>query len=143
MGAWIRAGLGVLLLAVVALPARAGSVDDAAPAGGARGGVRGFDVFCASWMQKLRDREAYNTGRISWQKDGGGVFGEYTGYSDEHTCVAHEDPGKEPIGRITYRELRYRRQGTTPDEALAQPGTIVERFDVTEIFRYAKGRWQY
>jgi len=105
--------------------------------------VLGFRAFCDSWMQKLREREKYNTEHIKWEKRDGLVAGEHVAYGRDRTCVAREQPGKDPIGKITYREIRYRRQGATPAEALAAPGTIVEQSDVTEIFRHAKGRWQY
>ena len=106
--------------------------------------VREFRVFCDSWMQKLRDRDSYNVAHIAWEKGGdGGVGGEYISYGTDRTCSAREEPGKDPIGKITYREIRYRRQGATPTAAMSGGGTIVEQTDVTEIFRYGKGRWQY
>ncbi len=105
--------------------------------------VRGFQEFCDGWMQKLRDRETYNTANIAWETRDGLVSGEYVAYETECECVAREEPGKDPIGKITYREKKFRRRGSTQAEALASPGTLIEQTDVTEIFRYAKGRWQY
>jgi hypothetical protein len=106
--------------------------------------VREFRGFCDSWMQKLRDRETYNVAHITWDKAGdGSVSGKYTSYGTERTCIAREEPGKDPIGKITYREIVYRRQGPDPTAAMTATPTIVEQTDVTEIFRYAKGRWQY
>jgi hypothetical protein len=105
--------------------------------------VRNFQAFCDEWMQKLRDRETYNNAHITWETKNGRVSGEYTGYGTDRTCIAREEPGKDPIGKIGYRETRYRREGATQAEALAVPGTIVEQSDVTEIFRFGKGRWQY
>jgi len=105
--------------------------------------VRNFQGFCDEWMQKLRDRETYNTAHITWETHDGRVSGEYVGYGTERTCIAREEPRKDPIGKITYRETRYRRDGATTAEALAVPGTILEQSDVTEIFRFGKGRWQY
>lgn len=122
-----------------AVPAGGDAVS--ASAGGAE--VLGFRAFCDSWMQKLRERDAYNTGRIVWETRDGQVVGEHVAYGKDCTCTARAETGKDPIGKITYRETRYRRQGVTPAEALAAPGTILEHSDVTEIFRYAKGRWQY
>src|SRR5205085_6122881 len=105
--------------------------------------VRNFQTFCDEWMQKLRDRETYNTSHIAWDARDGRVRGEYVGYDTKCTCIAREEPGRDPIGKITYRETRYRREGANEAAALAAPGTVVEQSDVTEIFRFAKGRWQY
>jgi len=105
--------------------------------------VRDFGAFCDEWMGKLHDRNVYNEAHIPWAKGGPGVFGEYVSYGHDRTCVAREEPGKDPIGKITYREVRYRKEGPTESAAMADAGTIVEQTDVTEIFRYAKGRWQY
>jgi hypothetical protein len=105
--------------------------------------VRNFQAFCDEWMQKLRDRETYNTGNIKWETRDGRMAGEYVGYDTKCTCIAREEPGKDPIGKITYRETRYRREGATQTDAFAAPGTVLEQSDVTEIFRFGKGRWQY
>jgi hypothetical protein len=105
--------------------------------------VRDFRSFCDVWMGKLRDRNVYNESHIAWDTKDGQVTGEYVNYGSDRTCSAREEPGKDPIGKITYREVRYRRQGSSPTAAMAGAGTIVEQTDVTEIFRFAKGRWQY
>jgi len=105
--------------------------------------VRDFRSFCDIWMGKLRERNEYNTAHVVWSKGGAGVVGEYVSYGTDRTCIAREEPGKDPIGKITYREIRYRKEGPTETAAMAATGTIVEQTDVTEIFRYAKGRWQY
>jgi hypothetical protein len=147
--------LGAVLVAGTARVLRAASAAtveaEMAPAAGAAAAnapatdpeIKGFRAFCDIWMQKLRDRETYNTSHIIWDRRDGQVTGEHVGYGSESRCEAHQESGKDPIGTITYREMRYRRQGATPAEALAAPGTIVEQSDVTEIFRYAKGAWQY
>lgn len=105
--------------------------------------VRDFRTFCDTWMQKLQDRNTYNDAHIAWTKGGAGVYGEYTSYGTDRTCVAREEPGKVPIGKITYREIKYRREGANEAAAQSATATIVEQFDVTEIFRYGKGAWQY
>jgi hypothetical protein len=105
--------------------------------------VRGFRAFCDEWMQKLRERERWSLANLKWERQGDRVAGEYVAYGQDCTCIAREEPGKDPIGKITYRETRMRREGATPEEALAGTGTIVEQSDVTEIFRFGKGRWQY
>lgn len=105
--------------------------------------VRDFRTFCDTWMQKLADRTSRNAATIVWTQGGAGVVGEYVGYGTDRTCVAKEEPGKVPIGKITYRETKYRKEGASEAVAQNAAGTIVEQTDVTEIFRFAKGRWQY
>jgi hypothetical protein len=94
-------------------------------------------------MLKLRERERYSIANLKWEKQGDRVASEYVAYAQDCECIAREEPGKDPIGKITYRETRLRREGATPEEALAGTSTIVEQSDVTEIFRFGKGRWQY
>lgn len=105
--------------------------------------VRDFRTFCDTWMQKLAERTSRNATAIVWTKGGAGVVGEYVGYGTDRTCVAKEEPGKVPIGKISYRETKYRKEGVSEAVAQNAAGTIVEQTDVTEIFRFAKGRWQY
>ncbi len=105
--------------------------------------VRDFRSFCDTWMAKLQERNTFNTAHIAWTKGGPGVVGEYVSYGTDRTCIAREEPGKDPIGKITYREIKYRKEGATETAAMGAAGSIVEQTDVTEIFRYAKGRWQY
>jgi hypothetical protein len=126
-------------------PAAAKAKKPAAPAAEPVSGpqVREFQAFCDTWMQKLRDRETYNTSHIDWEQKDGRVVGEHIAYGTACTCSAHEEPGKVPIGKITYREMRYRQEGATSTAAQGTPGTMVEQSDVTEIFRFDKGRWQY
>ena len=142
----------MLCFAALVAPVRAGGdmapAEEAAPAPAVAapkpgGNAHAFDAFCDVWMQKLQDRASFNRGRIKWKNEGDAVVGEHVDYGKSRTCETRSDPGKEPIGKIMYREVRYQRRGVTPDAALAAPGTVVERFDVTEIFRFADGRWQY
>lgn len=105
--------------------------------------VREFRTFCDTWMRKLADRTSHNASHIAWSKGGAGVVGEYVSYGTDRTCSAKEEPGKDPIGTITYRETKYRKEGASETVAQSAAGTIVEQTDVTEIFRFAKGRWQY
>lgn len=105
--------------------------------------VRDFRTFCDTWMQKLADRTSHNASHIAWSKSGPGVVGEYVSYGTDRTCTAKEEPGRVPIGKITYREIKYRKEGASEAVAQSATGTIVEQTDVTEIFRFAKGRWQY
>jgi hypothetical protein len=140
----MAAAAGVLAACTCPAAVAAAAPDDAVQVSAvAAVDVRGFSTFCASWMEKLRDRSSFNIERIKWRSEGAVVVGEHVDYGQESTCVAREEAGKTPIGKIGYREVRYERRGATPEAALAAPGTVIERFDVTEIFRFAEGRWQY
>ena len=102
-----------------------------------------FESFCLDWMHKLEAREQNNVTHIQWQTNGGGVTGDYTGYTQEHTCIVKNGTASVPIGKITYREIRYQKQGGNVAEAEHSPARAVETTDVTEIFRYDKGKWIY
>ena len=105
---------------------------------------RKFDVFVAGWMDKLRERERYNVQKIQWHPTGSGVEGIYVGYDTANyriLPVSHLETT--PIGKLVYMELKLRRAGATQDEALAGEPQVIERVEVTEIFRYSGGEWVY
>jgi len=143
MGSRVRIAARVALGLVLAGASTARGADAVASAPPPAADVHGFQSFCAEWMKKLQERVAFNIQRIEWRSENGAVVGQHVDYGKESTCVAREDPGKQPVGEISYREVTYERRGATPEAALAAPGTVVETFDVTEIFLFTKGRWQY
>jgi len=100
-----------------------------------------FTAFCVAWMEKLAVRERENLARIEWRTTTDGVQGEYVGYSKEHRC--EWKPGPVPIGKVTYREVRYRKRGDSVAAARASAPEVVEVTEVTEIFRFQDGKWVY
>jgi hypothetical protein len=103
-----------------------------------------FQGFCSEWMQKLEAREHANVSHIKWEsKADGAVQGDYVGYTHEHTCVTKDGTGSVPVGKISYREVRYEKHGTSIQEAEHSPPKPIEITEVTEIFRYSKGKWVY
>lgn len=101
-----------------------------------------FSAFCEEWMGKLAAREQHNVANIKWDAKPDGVKGEYVGYTQEHTCTL-KDASKVPIGKIIYREIVYQKRGGTIPEAERSAAQPVETTEVTEIFRYAGGKWVY
>jgi hypothetical protein len=104
-----------------------------------------FAAFCETWFEKLRERERYNLSKVKWETAPDGVVvGEYVGYDTKapgpQTVTGVE---KTPIGKVVYMEYRLRRTGKSKDEALAAEPEIVERTEVTEIFRFERGAWVY
>ena len=101
-----------------------------------------FNSFCEEWMGKLAAREKHNVANIKWDAKADGVKGEYVGYTQEHTCLV-KDTSKVPIGKIIYREIVYQKHGGTIPEAEKSAAEAIEATEVTEIFRYAAGKWVY
>ena len=102
-----------------------------------------FPGFCEEWMHKLEVREQNNVSHIKWESNGDGVSGEYIAYTHEHTCAVKDGTGSVPVGEIVYREIRYEKRGGTQVEAEQSTARPVETTEVTEIFRYDKGKWIY
>lgn len=102
-----------------------------------------FEGFCTEWMHKLEAREQANVTHIKWETDSDGVHGDYIGYTQEHTCTMKTGTNSVPVGKITYREIRYEKRGPSIAEAEHSPSHPVETTEVTEIFRYDKGKWIY
>jgi len=125
-------------------PAKKGAAKKAAPKPSTmQGATESFEPFCLEWMQKLAVRERDNVAHIKWETNADGVHGSYTGYNQEHTCIVTEGTQKVPIGTIKYREVRYEKRGPSNAAAEQSQPQAVELFDVTEIFRYTKGKWDY
>lgn len=99
-----------------------------------------FGPFCEKWMEKLAARQRENLARLEWKATGAGFNGTYVGYSTEHGCSVSSD-GSVPIGRVLYKEVTYRQEGATLEEARASTPQPVEIYEVTELFQYNKGRW--
>ena len=103
-----------------------------------------FHVFCGEWAEKLRARERHNRTKIDWRPGGQGVVGEYVGYETEtYEVKPSRDVKAIPIGKMVYLELRLRVTGGSESEALARKPEIIERTEVTELFRYDRGSWVY
>lgn len=102
-----------------------------------------FQVFCEDWMRTLAGREQKSLAEIKWDTIADGVQGTYTGYTKEHTCTVKEKGLSDPVGKITYLEVRYEKRGAAVGEAQQSQPRPVESTEVVELFRYAKGKWIY
>jgi len=147
MVAVLMAGVGLLFVVGTSVPAAAkkqkAAAEPVAQASPEELKTK-FKTFCDGWMEKLRERERNNIAHIEWKPGDRGVFGEYVGY-DTTTFQIPEisNPDKQPIGRVIYMELKLRVSGTSDVDALAQKPEIVERTEVTELFRFERGSWVY
>lgn len=102
-----------------------------------------FPQFCDEWIEKLVVREHDNVTHIKWESEGSVVKGAYIGYTHQHTCVTKMGTQSTPVGKITYLEIKYEKLGPTAEEAEHNSPRPVETTEITEIFRYAGGKWIY
>lgn len=148
MGTILVVGLGLALVVGTSVPAaakkeKAKAAEASAPASPEELKTK-FKTFCDDWMGKLRERERYNISKIEWKPGDRGVVGEYVGYDTETFTIPEiSNPDKNPIGRVIYMELKLRLTGTSDVDALAQKPEIIERTEVTELFRFERGSWVY
>jgi hypothetical protein len=99
--------------------------------------------FCTEWMGKLAVRERDNIANIRWETGADGVKGVYVGYSKDHTCTLREGTEKVPVGKIGYLEVSYEKRGASIPEAQQSEPRPTVSYEVTEIFEYIKGKWDY
>jgi len=103
-----------------------------------------FEIFAGEWMEKLRERERFNLTKIKWHPVGSGVEGVYVGYDTvNYRILPLSNVEKMPIGKLVYLELKLRLVGESEDAARGRKPEIVERVEVTELFRYDRGKWVY
>lgn len=102
-----------------------------------------FQIFCNEWGDKLRAREINNVEGIKWDTGQNWVQGTYVGYSKPLSCAVEPDSGTVPVGKIIYHEFVYEKRGASVNAAKGEPGQAIETTEVTEIFRYANGKWVY
>lgn len=104
-----------------------------------------FDTFTIEWMKKLEQTEEFQRtqARISQSPDG--FSAEYTGYlPHRYIHVKKTEATDTPyVGILTYYERRFRCNAKTKDDALKGPFEQVETSQVSEIFRFTKGKWVY
>lgn len=104
-----------------------------------------FDTFTIEWMQKLAQTENFHKTRAHVVESSDGFAAEYIGYIlERHINVKKTDSTDTPyVGVLTYFEKKLRCAGKTKEEALQGPFDQVETSQVSEIFRFTKGKWVY
>jgi hypothetical protein len=138
-------GLGAAALCAGML---ASFVAPVAYAGPGLTGPTSFERFCSTWMGKLAERERFNlkNAAAKARKDGNRVVVEYVGYGKSPTrCEAKPSgvPSNPFVGKLTYKELRYERAGSSKDGALSSQPRVLSTTEVMEIFRFDGSRWVY
>ena len=104
-----------------------------------------FDTFTVEWMKKLEQAEDFHKTRAQPVESTDGFTAEYVGYiPDRSIRVKKTDSADTPyVGILIYSEKKLRCAGKTKEEALQGPFNQVETNQVSEIFRFTKGKWVY
>ena len=104
-----------------------------------------FDTFTTEWMQKLALTEDFRKSQAHLVESPDGFAAEYTGYVPERLInIKKTDSTDTPyVGVLTYFEKKLRCAGKTKEDALKGPFEQVETSQVSEIFRFTKGKWVY
>ncbi|MCS6925224.1 MAG: hypothetical protein NZ578_04900, partial [Candidatus Binatia bacterium] len=74
-----------------------------------------------------------------------GVLAEYVGYLPHRYITVKKTSSKDTpfVGILTYYQQVMRSVGKTREEALKGPFQQAGTSQVSEIFRYTKGKWHY
>jgi hypothetical protein len=104
-----------------------------------------FETFTIEWMQKLAQTEDFHRTQAKVSEAAGGFAAEYTGYlPTRYITIKKTSSSDTPfVGILTYFEKRLRCTGKTKEEAMKGPFDHVETNQVSEIFRFTKGKWVY
>jgi hypothetical protein len=96
-------------------------------------------------MKKLAETEGFRKSRAQVKQSLDGFSAEYTGYlPHRYIHVKKTESADTPyVGILTYYEKTLRCTGKTKEEALQGPFNQVDTSQVSEIFRFTKGKWVY
>jgi hypothetical protein len=105
-----------------------------------------FETFTVEWMTKLAQTEEFQrTQRMQVNQASEGFTAEYIGYLPQRYIVVKKTASKDTpfVGILTYYEKILRCVGKTKEEATKGPVNQADTRQVSEIFRFTKGKWVY
>ena len=105
-----------------------------------------FELFTRKWMQKLVKTEDFQKKKMmKIIRAGEGFVAEYTGYLPHRYTVVKLTKSKLTpfVGILTYYKKKMRSVGKTKGQAINGLFEQAETSQVSEIFRYTKGKWVY
>jgi hypothetical protein len=105
-----------------------------------------FDVFTIEWMKKLsRAEEFRRTQDVKVTQSTEGFLAEYTGYLPHRYITIKKTESKDTpfVGILTYYEKTMQCAGKTKEEALQGPFQPAGSQQISEIFRFTRGKWEY
>ena len=105
-----------------------------------------FDVFTIEWMKKLSQTEEFHRAKeLKITESPDGFSAEYVGYFPHRYIIVKKTDSKDTpfVGILTYYEKTMRCMGKTKEEARQGPFQPADSQQVSEIFRFTKGKWEY
>ncbi|MCX8043289.1 MAG: hypothetical protein N3B18_04095 [Desulfobacterota bacterium] len=101
-----------------------------------------FAAFCKDWVATL-NRYAQNN--IACEQKDDQCIAEYRVCDDNLNIHVKPVPSAPAcfIGTLRYREKKYRRAAQTCADAVRGPFALASETNVTQLFLYRNGVWQY
>ena len=104
-----------------------------------------LDVFVLSYVEKANKRLSVNRAKPMVTQEGGKFVARFTEI-DTSSVTAEVRPSKSKhfqyVARLRYHEMTYESEGKTRKAALKGPWKCVNVRRLTEMPRYAKGKWE-
>lgn len=105
-----------------------------------------FDAFTIEWMKRLSQAEEFHrTSKMKVIEAPEGFSAEYVGYLPHRYITIKKTESEDTpfVGILTYYEKTMRCVGKTKEEALQGPFQPSDSQQVSEIFRFTRGKWEY
>lgn len=138
---WKRFALSILLVLGTSL-----AVSSDAQAIDEKEACQLFESFQSEWMKKLTQHGIYGPEKVSFEEVKGQkkVVARYSelGEVKEARVKKTDSKGCPFVGILSYEEKICESEGTTRNDAAKGPFACGTR-TVTEVFRFANGKWVY
>jgi len=101
-----------------------------------------FKSFCNNWVQILKKNKP---GQVFCKESKEGYIAEYATMDDEHNTAIKKTTNKKTpfVGILKYREKVFKCSAATREGAIAGPFRVASERNVTELFIYQNGEWQW
>jgi len=101
-----------------------------------------FKSFCKNWVQILKKNKP---GQVFCKESKEGYIAEYATMGDEHNTAIKKTTNKKTpfVGILKYREKVFKNSAATRERAIAGPFRVASERNVTELFIYQNGEWQW
>ena len=105
-----------------------------------------FEHFSKGWMARLDQVSQQNSRTLKPETAANGrVVGHYICYGPDCSREVRSTGSKATpyVGILRYPQKTMQQEGDTSQQMRQDPGVPTSEIQVTEIFRYTKGRWVY